>query len=78
MSGHSPFGAEVILNGNTREGSLEQYSSMVLERALAGPSRADPDFCNFMPSSELTASLLAPGLAPTFSHGDIRHGIFRT
>jgi hypothetical protein len=41
---------------------------MVVEKLLAGPSRVDPRFCAFCPSSELTASLLAPGLAPTYTH----------
>lgn len=71
------LGHEVVLNGNTREGSLDQYTSMVLEKTLAGPSKADPAFVNFYPSSELTQSLLAPGLAPTFSHGDLSQGEIR-
>jgi hypothetical protein len=62
------MGYEVILNGNTREGSLDQYSSMVVEKTLAGPSRIDPRFPAFAPSSELTPSMLAPGLAPTYRH----------
>lgn len=68
------YGHEVILNGNTREGTLDQYTSMVLEKTLAGPSRGDPAFVNFLPSSELTPSVLAPGLSPTFSHGEIHTG----
>ena len=71
------LGQEVILNGNTREHSLEQYSSMILEKTLAGPSKLDPSFVNFCPSSELTASIAAPGLSPTFSHGDIACGTIR-
>ncbi len=71
------LGQEVILNGNTREHSLEQYSSMILEKTVAGPSKRDPSFVNFYPSSELTPSLTAPGLAPTFSHGDIGFGTVR-
>jgi hypothetical protein len=67
-------GQEVILNGNTREGTLDQYTSMVLEKTLSGPSPVDPDFCNHIPSSELTPSLLAPLLAPTFFHGPLRFG----
>jgi hypothetical protein len=62
------MGYEVVLNGNTRESSLDQYSSMVVEKILAGPSKADPRFSSFCPSSELTPSLLAPGLAPTYRH----------
>ncbi len=71
------MGWEVVLNGNTRESSLEQYSSMIVEKLFAGPSRVDGAFVNFHPSSELTGSLLAPGLAPTLTlpapaHGDVR------
>jgi hypothetical protein len=61
------MGYEVVLNGNTRENSLDQYSSMVVEKILAGPAKEDPTFVAFCPSSELTASILAPGLRPTFS-----------
>lgn len=68
---------EFALNGNTRESSLDQYTSMTLEKELAGPSKANPDFCNFYPSSELTASLFAPGLSPTFSHGELSSGQLR-
>lgn len=71
------LGVEVILNGNTRESSLDQYDSMLLEKAVAGPSKEDPAFVNFFPSSELSASLIAPGLAPTFSLGDLNHGDVR-
>lgn len=71
------YGAEVVLNGNTREGSLDQYSSMVVEKIVAGPSKVDPRFVNFLPSSELTGSVLAPGLSPTFSHGEIHSGTLR-
>lgn len=71
------LGWEVVLNGNTREGSLEQYSSMVVEKLVAGPSRVDPSMTNFYPSSELTPSLLAPGLSPRFSHGELEFGEVR-
>lgn len=78
LRGHAEqFGHEVVLNGNTREGSIDQYNSMVIEKVVAGPSRIDPSFVNFLPSSELTASLIAPGLSPTFSHGDVEHGNIR-
>ncbi|MFY0524121.1 hypothetical protein ACN28I_13435 [Archangium gephyra] len=71
------MGWEVVLNGNTRESSLEQYSSMVVEKLFAGPSRVEGAFVNFHPSSLLTGSLVAPGLSPTITlpapnHGDIR------
>jgi glyoxylase-like metal-dependent hydrolase (beta-lactamase superfamily II) len=60
------MGFEVVMNGNTRESSLDQYSSMIVEKTVAGPSKIDPTFPAIAPSSELTSSLLAPGLSPTF------------
>ena len=60
-------GMEVILNGNTLEEGLNQYIAMVLEKTVAGPSLRNPNFCNFVPSSELTAYWGFPGLKPTFS-----------
>lgn len=70
--------SEVILNANTREHSLDQYSSMILEKGLADPARARPEFPQHFPSSELVGSPLAPGLRPTFSHGAIATGVVRT
>ncbi len=67
-------GMEVILNGNTLEGSLDQYISMVVEKTIAGPNRDDPRFSNFVPSSELTAYWGFPGLKPTFSFGELEYG----
>jgi len=71
------LGYEVVLNGNSREHSLDQYSSMVVEKVLAGPSKEDGGFVNFFPSSELTASLIAPALSPSFSHREISQGQIR-
>jgi glyoxylase-like metal-dependent hydrolase (beta-lactamase superfamily II) len=68
------MGYEVVLNGNSREHSLDQYSSMVVEKVLAGPSKVEAGYVNFFPSSELTASLMAPALSPTFSHREISQG----
>jgi hypothetical protein len=65
---------EVILNANTREHTLDQYTSMVLEKALADPCPDRPEFPQHFSSSELTASKLAPGLAPTYTHGAITSG----
>jgi hypothetical protein len=67
-------GAEVVLNGNTLEQGQEQYLSMLFERELAGPSRRDPGFWNVFPSSELAAYWAFPGVAPTFSFGDLVFG----
>jgi hypothetical protein len=69
---------EFILNANTREDTLEQYTSMALEKALADPSQERPEFPQCFPSSELVASRLAPGVRPTFSHGLITSGEVRT
>jgi len=71
-------GVEVILNANTREHSLDQYTSMVLEKTLADPVADQPELPQHFPSSELVAHLLAPGLAPTYTHGAITHGTIAT
>lgn len=67
-------GMECVLNGNTLEGSLDQYISMVLEKTLAGPSAADPHRPNVLCSSEVAAYALFPGVKPTFGFGDVRFG----
>lgn len=67
-------GMEVVLNGNTLEGALDQYISMVLEKTIAGPSPQNPDFPNVAPSSELTAYWGFPGLKPRFSVGERQYG----
>ena len=67
-------GMEVILNGNTLEGGLDQYISMVMEKTIAGPSNRNPDFYNFVPSSELTSYWAFPGLKPAFSFGPLKFG----
>jgi hypothetical protein len=69
---------EFILNSNTRESSLDQYVSMALEKTLADPSAARPEFPQCFPSSEMVKSRLAPGLKPTFSHGKIEYGDVRS
>ncbi|MDP1917211.1 MAG: hypothetical protein Q8L14_13300 [Myxococcales bacterium] len=58
---------EVVLNGNTREDSLDQYSSMIVEKLVAGPCASNAAFPAVATSSELTASIFAPGLSPTFT-----------
>lgn len=67
-------GAEVILNANTREQSLDQYTSMVLEKTLADVVPDRPELPQHFASSELVAHPLAPGLAPTYTHGAISYG----
>jgi len=65
---------EVVLNGNTLEGGLDQYISMVMEKTIAGPSKRNPDFCNVAPSSELTSYWGFPGLKPSFYVGQLKYG----
>ena len=67
-------GMEVILNGNTMEGGLDQYLSMILEKEIAGPAPSNPDFPNVVASSEFSSYLLFPGMTPTFSFGDLELG----
>jgi hypothetical protein len=67
-------GVEVVLNANTREDSLDQYTSMILEKTLADPCPDRPEFPQHFCSSEMVAHPLAPGLKPTYSHGAITHG----
>lgn len=78
ISGVSQFarstGMEVVLNGNTLEGGLDQYISMVMEKTIAGPSKRNPDFSNVAPSSELTSYWGFPGLKPTFYVGQMKFG----
>jgi hypothetical protein len=66
-------GAEVILNGNTLEGSSEQYISMILEKTLAGPS-VNPDFPNCATSSEATPHWLMPGYRASYLMGEACFG----
>lgn len=67
-------GVEVILNANTRETTLDQYTSMVLEKTVADRVPDRPEIPQHFPSSELVAHTLAPGLKPTYTHGAIRFG----
>lgn len=71
-------GVEVILNANSLEGSLDQYASMVLEKTLADAVPDRPELPQHFPSSEMVAHPLAPGLAPTYTHGAITHGAVET
>jgi len=70
-------GVEVVLNANTLEGRNEQYTSMVLEKSIASPCPSAPEFCQHLPSSELTATPFTPGLSPTYRHGGIESGEVR-
>ncbi|MCC2637580.1 MAG: hypothetical protein K0Q68_1299 [Moraxellaceae bacterium] len=70
-------GMEVILNGNTLEGSNDQYISMVLEKTVAGPSR-NPEFPNCATSSECTPSWVTPGHQVSWLMGEAEFGKLAT
>jgi len=69
-------GAEVILNGNTQERSVDQYLSMVLEKEIAGTSDVH-GFSNVVPSSECTPHWLFPGAPTSHLWGDTAFGTLR-
>jgi hypothetical protein len=65
---------DLVVNANTPEGGADQYTSMILERTLVDRVRRAPAFVQMFPSSEITPTLLAPGLAPTLLHRAITSG----
>lgn len=67
-------GAEVIINGNTQEYVIDQYISMVQEKAVAGPSKRFEGYPNIAPSSESRAYWLFPRTGPTVRLGDLCFG----
>ncbi|MEM7448761.1 MAG: hypothetical protein AAF355_11015 [Myxococcota bacterium] len=66
------FGVKVVLNANTAESTADQYNSMILESTLVDRLPSAPAFPQMFPSSELTPTLIAPGVRPsvTFDPGD--------
>ena len=68
------WGQEVVLNSNTLEIRNEQYTSMILEKLLADPSRERPEFSQHFASSELVRSPISIGLWPTYAHARITSG----
>ncbi len=58
------YGLEVVLNSNTPELAAEQYNSMILERSVVDRCPDEPAYVQMFPSSEVTPSLLAPGIRP--------------
>jgi hypothetical protein len=65
---------EVILNSNTLEDSIDQYDSMVKEKALADPNAGDPRWLNVFPSSEMASFKRQWPVVPTFWHGGMNYG----
>ena len=66
---------EVVLNANTPELAAEQYTSMLLERAIVDRVQDNPAFYQMFPSSEVTRSVLAPYIQPTHSFGRMESGL---
>ena len=65
---------DLVLNANTPELGALQYTSMILERTLVDRVRRAPAFVQMFPSSEVTPSVIAPGLSPSLIHRAITHG----
>jgi hypothetical protein len=68
------YGREVVMNANTLEDSVDQYDSMILEKALADVNRRDPRWHNTFPSSELMPLRRQWPILPTFVYGGINYG----
>ena len=65
---------EVVLNANTLEDSVDQYDSMLKEKAVADPNRRDPRWLNVFPSSEMTSWRRQWPVLPTFMYGGMNYG----
>jgi hypothetical protein len=68
------FNREVVLNSNTLEDSIDQYDSMLKEKALADPNQRDPRYLNVFPSSEMADWKRQWPVVPTFWYGGINYG----
>lgn len=68
------YGRDVILNSNTLEDSIDQYDSMIKEKALADPNPRDPRFLNILPSSEMPSWKRQWPVLPTFTYGGMNYG----
>jgi hypothetical protein len=66
---------DVLINCNTPEAGADQHTSMILERTIVDRVKDRPAFCQMFPSTEITPSMLSPGLRPTLLHEHITHGI---
>ena len=71
---HKQYGREICPNGNTLEDSLDQYDSMIKEKTLADPSKADPRWLQILPSSELAPWKRFWPIVPTHFTGGIEYG----
>ncbi len=71
---HELYGREICPNSNTLEDALDQYDSMVLEKILADPCKADPRWLQILPSTELVDWKRFWPVRPTYMHGGISYG----
>jgi hypothetical protein len=67
-------GWECVVNGNAIESLVEQYTSMVKEKSVAGASRKQPDFFNTYQSSQMISSTVAPGVEPAYEQDELDFG----
>jgi hypothetical protein len=68
------YGREVVMNANTLEDSVDQYDSMLKEKAVADVNRRDPRWHNVFPSSELASWRRQWPIVPTFAYGGMNYG----
>jgi glyoxylase-like metal-dependent hydrolase (beta-lactamase superfamily II) len=68
------YGREIVMNANTLEDSIDQYDSMLKEKAVADAHREDPRWANVLPSSELVRRRISWPVAPTFFYGGMNYG----
>jgi hypothetical protein len=65
---------DIVMNSSTPVRGADQYTSMVLEKTIADRLKRAPAFAQIFPSSEVTPSLLSPGLKPTVLDRAVTHG----
>jgi glyoxylase-like metal-dependent hydrolase (beta-lactamase superfamily II) len=68
---------DVVLNANTPELAAEQYTSMLLERAMVDRAPDNQEFYQMFPSSEVTRSFIAPHIRPTVTFGKMESGTIK-
>ncbi|MCW2974033.1 MAG: hypothetical protein JWN72_2306 [Thermoleophilia bacterium] len=68
---------EVVMNFNTPEYASLQYNSMVKEKLIADPVPGREQFPQVFPTSEFTKYWMAPGIKPTYEHGELTLGTVR-
>ncbi|MBA3548426.1 MAG: hypothetical protein H0T76_18240 [Nannocystis sp.] len=69
------YDAEVILNGNSLESAMSQYSSMVLEKILVDRGAPGGEVPNILCSSPFIRSPLAWGIGPRFVTPPVNAGV---